>query len=240
MPHKYNYAIAKHYAAFRPPLHGSILHRIIKPHEKFKSGLDIGCGTGYSTIALAEYCHTVFGIDPNSSMLEQATTHNKKIIYFSGSGDDLSILGNNRIDIVSFAGSLSYAKTDVLKKELLKIISSNAIVLVYDFQVLIDELVEDIIGYSKLQNSNYSFTVNLDDWSEFETELCGTEYLDLSLTEQQAVHLLLANSDRYGLFQNKFSDSDPFDLLTGYLQKCYSDLKLEANIYFSRHLLSMT
>ncbi len=107
MKHEYSNSIAKHYAAYRPALHKEILLRLIHPDECFRNGIDIGCGTGYSTIALAEYCDKVIGLDPNKAMLDQATKH-PKISYVKGVGDDLKILGQDQFDVVSFAGSLLY------------------------------------------------------------------------------------------------------------------------------------
>jgi hypothetical protein len=43
---RYDSTSARHYAAFRPPLHSLILERVIGPSESFQVGLDIGCGTG--------------------------------------------------------------------------------------------------------------------------------------------------------------------------------------------------
>ncbi|WP_047049565.1 methyltransferase domain-containing protein [Vibrio mexicanus] len=67
----YNNKISKHYAAYRPPVHKAILESIF-PTEPFKHGLDIGCGTGVSTIALVPFCAQTTSVDPSQLMLEQA------------------------------------------------------------------------------------------------------------------------------------------------------------------------
>jgi len=59
-----------------------------RPHEFFRVGLDAGCGTGHSAVALAKYCERVFGLDPSQSMLDVAQRH-PKIAYLKGSGDAL-------------------------------------------------------------------------------------------------------------------------------------------------------
>jgi SAM-dependent methyltransferase len=91
MTERYDSTAARHYAAFRPPLHGLILDRAIRPNESFQVGLDVGCGTGYSAVALAKYCDRVFGLDPSRSMLDAAQRH-PRITYIHGSGDALSQL----------------------------------------------------------------------------------------------------------------------------------------------------
>jgi len=77
MTNEYNSNVAKHDAGFRPALHEVILRRLIRPGERFGIGLDVGCGTGYSTVALAEYCKSAIGLDPNQPMLDKATAHPK-------------------------------------------------------------------------------------------------------------------------------------------------------------------
>ena len=49
----YDSFTAMHYAAYRPPLHEVILDKTIE--GKFDLGLDVGCGTGTSSIALASF-----------------------------------------------------------------------------------------------------------------------------------------------------------------------------------------
>lgn len=61
MSEEYDEAIAYHYNAYRPPLHEVILSQVLGKDERFQNGLDIGCGTGYSAIALAKYCSQVYG-----------------------------------------------------------------------------------------------------------------------------------------------------------------------------------
>ena len=80
MSEYYNQAVANHYSSYRPPIHKMILESVLSNEEVFSKGLDVGCGTGYSTVALAEYCLQVYGIDPSQSMLEEARPH-EKITY---------------------------------------------------------------------------------------------------------------------------------------------------------------
>ncbi len=58
----YDDQIARHYAAYRPPLHQLIINEALE-NQLFEVGLDIGCGTGCSAIALADRCRQVFGVD---------------------------------------------------------------------------------------------------------------------------------------------------------------------------------
>ena len=237
MTNEYSNTVAKHYVAFRPALHEVILRRLIRASERFRIGFDVGCGTGYSAVALAEYCDRVFGLDPNQPMLDKATAH-PKISYVNGCGDDMSVIRLDQIDVVSFAGSLSYTKTSKMKSELIKTLAPDGVVLVYDFQVLIDDLTASLGVFCCSAASDYNFAENLCDWPEFTSEMVGSDRVLLQLSAQEAAHVLLANSDRYRLFQELFPDTDPFCGLLDYMQRQGGKQQLNADIYFARHFLS--
>ena len=61
MTHEYNNQVARHYAVFRPDLYAVILSRLILPGERFKIGLDVGCCTGCSPVALPKYRSSILG-----------------------------------------------------------------------------------------------------------------------------------------------------------------------------------
>src|ERR1044071_950921 len=86
MAERYDEVAAAHYAAYRPPLHRIILDRVLSGGEWFSLGLDVGCGTGYSAVALAGHCTRVYAIDPSSSMLANAAA-NESVIYIGGTAE---------------------------------------------------------------------------------------------------------------------------------------------------------
>lgn len=237
MAHEYNNNIARHYAAFRPDLHSVILGRVILPDEHFKIGLDVGCGTGYSTVALAKYCDKVIGIDPNQPMLDQAVVH-PGIFYVNGFGDDFSVIDGNRFDIVTFAGSLSYTKTDRLKSELLRTLSPKGAVIAYDFRISLDDLIADMGIKENNAVSGYNFTENLKNWTGFTSVKISTDTVSLQLSAKEAAHILLASSYRYQVFQERFHNDDPFDHLTDYIKQQNDKPLFKAEIFYARHCLS--
>jgi ubiquinone/menaquinone biosynthesis C-methylase UbiE len=58
MRERYDQVTAGHYAAYRPALHSLILRRVFSDADSFDVGLDGGCGTGHSAIALAAHAGT--------------------------------------------------------------------------------------------------------------------------------------------------------------------------------------
>jgi len=234
MTERYDSTGARHYAAFRPPLHRLILDRVIRPAESFHVGLDVGCGTGYSTVALTKYCDRVVGLDSSQAMLDAAQRH-PRITYFHGSGDTLSQLPVQVFDVVTFAGSLFYAKTDTLRKELVRVCPSGGMILVYDFEVLLNEVIAELGADCPAVASDYDHCANLSDWAEFTTESSGAERLRLDVTEQEMAHLLLADSNRYDAFVKRFPNGNPFESLVDYLKSSRREMHLDADIYFTRY-----
>lgn len=170
-------------------------------------------------------------------MLDEATSHTK-VSYVNGGGDDLSVLPKAQFDLISFAGSLFYAKTDQLKLELLRTMKPGGLVLVYDFKVLLEDLLTGLNVSCASTTSDYNYTENLCDWPEFETEVAETDQVKLKLSIPEISHILLADSDRSASFQEFFREANPFDRLTKQIQQQGRGSHLYAEIYFFRHSLS--
>ena len=233
MTERYDSTAARHYAAFRPPLHGLILDRVIRSNESFKAGLDVGCGTGYSAAALTKYCDRVLGLDSSRSMLDAAQRH-PRITYFHGSGDALSQLPVQVFDVVTFAGSLFYVKTGRLRKELVRVCAPAGVILAYDFEVLLDEVIAGLGADCPAVASDYDYCANRSDWAEFAVDSSGTERLRLDVAEDEMAHLLLADSNRYDGFLKRFPNGDPFGSLVELLGRSSGNIQLQANIFFTR------
>jgi ubiquinone/menaquinone biosynthesis C-methylase UbiE len=71
-------------------------------HQTIKTILDLGCGTGRFTEALAVRFHAeVIGIDPSEKMLEQARSkqHDGRVRYEHGRGESIP-LPDNSVDLI--------------------------------------------------------------------------------------------------------------------------------------------
>jgi ubiquinone/menaquinone biosynthesis C-methylase UbiE len=66
--------VGVHYDRGRPYHHGRTLERIVAMvgAERVARGLDIACGTGMSTVALAGHADAVFGVDVSAEMMRSA------------------------------------------------------------------------------------------------------------------------------------------------------------------------
>lgn len=232
--HIYDEEIARHYAAFRPPLHQVIMGEVF-PGQEFETGLDIGCGTGCSTIVLADYCGKVIGIDHSHNMLDMAT-RNPKVTYLFGSANDLPI-EDASVDLVSFAGVLPYLNMDAVMRELKRVCRGNAFLCPYDFDVILGELMRQFSLPETPDSDPYDHTRNLSDQAGISTLKQVSDVVVVSVTEQQAAHILLSEKSRHDQLCLLFDMSDPFDPIVDKLKQDQWTGTLEAKIHYALHQL---
>ena len=236
MTERYDTRAAGHYAAYRPPLHRRVLEHALGAGESFRVGLDVGCGAGHSAVALSRHCERVIGIDPNPSMLEVARNH-PGVSYHVGTGDALDALQFGAFDIVTFAGSLSYAKTGELRRGLTRVCPRGGVIITYDFEVYLDEILEGLgLRFAKIV-SDYDHNASLSDWLEFGIDSRGVERLRFDVTRAELAHLILADSNRYDAIVRHLGAGDPSGELARRLERCCDPMPLEAAIFFTRHRL---
>ncbi len=231
MKEQYSETTAYHYAAYRPPLHQLILSKALSDADHYKNGLDVGCGTGYSSVALGSYCQHVYGVDPSRSMLEKATPH-EKITYMEGAGENIPV-EDQSVDIVTLAGVLSYTKSDRLVAELKRVCKPNAILIPYDFAVLLDDLSQQFGIPVQRDMSDYDHSLNFSGISDFQELIVDVQEVSLGVSATALAHILLSDSHRYDAFSKKYQISNPFQLLVNDLSKAQHSLK--ANIFFSKY-----
>lgn len=58
--------------AFPDRSHGTRIHELLGDADRFRRGLDLGCGTGASTVPMLDKCDEVIGVDVSERMLEIA------------------------------------------------------------------------------------------------------------------------------------------------------------------------
>ncbi len=234
MPERYDTITARHYAAYRPPLHEAILERLADPSERFASGLDFGCGAGQSTIALAQYCDRICGVDLNTTMLDQAKPH-PNVTYKRATVETLDQCPGQPYDVVTFAGSLFYAKSDELRTALNGVCAPSATILVYDFKIHLDPFLESVALPVSSGLSNYDYDINLSDWSGYETTIQGAERLSISATAQEMAHLLLSDSFYCDALAERFGADDPFDPIVSHIQERDPKNTLVVDIWYKRY-----
>jgi SAM-dependent methyltransferase len=187
----YGRRTAQHYAAYRPPLHAMILSKCLPRDSLFAAGLDIGCGTGYSAIALKEYCSEVTGIEPSEEML-QHSVYCPGVTYLRGSGEVMPVQ-DSCADIITFAGSLFYAEVPKVAAEVRRVARGEVIVVCYDFAIDLKRLIRETGFMIEKPEGTYDHCVNFSQERDFIPLEIKEETIAFVLEDLQAMHILLSN-----------------------------------------------
>jgi SAM-dependent methyltransferase len=125
--------LAAAYAFDRPPIHEQIL-RSARLGPRAGQALDIGCGAGLSTAALAPLARQVIGLEPIPAMLAHRRTVAPHARFVIGQAERLPFAPRS-FDLVAAAGSLNYADLPSALAEIARVLTRNGTFLLYDFSV---------------------------------------------------------------------------------------------------------
>ncbi|MEO0898990.1 MAG: class I SAM-dependent methyltransferase [Bacteroidota bacterium] len=191
----YGLQTAHHYAAYRPPLHEPILRHILPENKEFDHALDIGCGTGHSSHALSSFAKRVMGIEPFQTMLDKAIPTDKVSFHLVKS-ESLPFLQGS-FDLITFAGSLHYAKSQALLGEIERLSRENGYVLAYDFDIQLQDYYQAL--NIQTPPSDYDHRVNFEGLHTEQLVLKkkGHGKLNFSLNSQELLHLILSVREIY-------------------------------------------
>jgi len=125
--------LAAGYAFDRPAIHQRMLGSV-RLARQADQALDIGCGAGLSTAALASVARQVTGLEPVPAMLAHWRSVAPRARFVIGQAERLPF-GAESFDLVSAAGSLNYADVPVALAEVARVLSPDGEFLLYDFSV---------------------------------------------------------------------------------------------------------
>jgi len=230
---EYDKITAHHYAAYRPLLHAQILQEVLSSKNKADLGLDVGCGTGQSSIALTNFCKKVIGIEPSQEMLDKVIVHpNVKYAYYDC---EHIAYEDNLFDIVTFAGSLFYGKSQLLLDETIRVSKNNGQTITYDFNILLDPVLESIGVKPNVHTINYNHSEDFSGLRTNNMELVNkTEKpVQLEISTTNLTHLLLSSKDNYSLLQAYFGSNNLYQKVLEALQDNTTDI--EAMTYITSY-----
>jgi SAM-dependent methyltransferase len=125
--------LAAAYAFDRPPIHEQIL-RSARLDRQADRALDVGCGAGLSTAALAPLARQVIGLEPIPTMLAHRRTVAPHARFVIGQAERLPFAAGS-FDLVTAAGSLNYADLPSALAEIARVLTRDGTFLLYDFSV---------------------------------------------------------------------------------------------------------
>ena len=234
----YDQITAYHYASYRPLLHTKILESYLPNHEKVDLGLDIGCGTGQSAISLSAFCKKVIGVDPSQEMIQKSIEH-PSVTYQTMKNNVLDF-NDDSFDIITFAGSLFYAKSQEILNESIRVSKTNTRVIAYDFEILLSPIFKLLGAVEEtLIASNYNHEENFTGLQTAAITLNEQfkQAIDLEITIPDLVNLLLSSKEDYAKLSNTYGPENLFELLIQQLQnKLESEnTTLKANTYLTAY-----
>lgn len=122
-------AVAARYASARPALHDraiALIRRSLPPPD---CALDVGCGTGLSTRALAEYAKEAVGVDVSEEML-RARERDSGATYVRAAAERLPF-ADSTFDLVTIASAIHWFDRNAAR-EVARVLRPAASLVVYD------------------------------------------------------------------------------------------------------------
>ncbi len=215
MDEEYDEATARHYAAYRPPLHERILQPVLGRLPRFGAALDIGCGVGHSTIALTDFAEDVVGADPARHMVNAATElWGSRALFVCGAMPPfLGTFQQERFDLFTLAGVLSYLDPEETLDGIFSLANREAKVVTYDFDVALKGLYEQLGYHPALSGYRHDVELPENERYGFKRQFRIKRQLKFTTTSSELAHLLLSVKDFRLWAEKKFG-----------VKKTYSEL----------------
>ena len=127
--------MAAAYAFERPPVHHRILERIgrhLGIDRPVGWALDVGCGAGLSTAALAPFAARTVGIDPSPAMLAYGRTLAPQAAFLAAEAECLPFAAG-AFHLITAAGSINYTDRTRSLAEAARVLAPSGTMAIYDF-----------------------------------------------------------------------------------------------------------
>ncbi|MCL4842297.1 MAG: methyltransferase domain-containing protein [Bryobacteraceae bacterium] len=128
-------AMAAGYARRRPPVHRRVVEMAASGRGwrlPFWRAVDVGCGAGVSTKALAGMAEEVIGVEPAAGMLRGSGAVAPEAWFVAGAAEMLP-LADGSCALMTAAGSLNYVDLAAFFPEARRVLTPEGTLLVYDF-----------------------------------------------------------------------------------------------------------
>jgi ubiquinone/menaquinone biosynthesis C-methylase UbiE len=148
---------AQHYAKFRPVYPSTLYDKIASSITGKKDlAIDVGCGTGQATVALAEYFDHVIGIDPSEPQLQHAASH-PKVSYQVGQSTQLPV-PDGTVAAVTAAQAAHWFNIDKFHVEVDRVLKPGGCLALWTYgnfeiasdeklrHLVVEELYENVLG----------------------------------------------------------------------------------------------
>lgn len=150
--------VAEGYAAHRPFYHPLVIAKI-RAHLGLKgrlsAALDVGCGTGLSTVALCEIADHVVGTDSSATMIEAANgVGHGEVVFHCAPGEDLRF-SDQSFDVITVCGAINWIDRERFLPEAKRVLRPNGSLVIYDN--FISDRMSDVPDYTQWFQEQYLY-----------------------------------------------------------------------------------
>lgn len=125
--------VASFYAASRPYFHPLVMDRVrevAKLSGRMDHGLDVGCGTGLSSVALLDLVYRVIGTDISPAML-RAARKEQGVSYIAATAERQPILDQSQ-DVLTISSAYHWVDPERFLHEVRRVLKPGGLFAVYE------------------------------------------------------------------------------------------------------------
>ena len=111
----------------------------------------------------------------------------------------------------------------------------KALIIPYDFEILLDEYLTDLGIDPKKTDSGYDHNINFSGVEGFDEFLNCQEKISLQISAIELAHILLSDLYRFRTFVDKYDAENPFQNLIDQLKTIREQFSVSADIYYSKY-----
>ncbi len=127
--------VAEGYATHRPYYHALVMDKVRQQlgiKGKYDRALDVGCGTGLSTIALKELVNHITGIDGSKEMIAVANKERDEFITYRHASAEKLPFADQSFNMITVCGAINWIDRTRFFPEAKRVLQKQGWVILYD------------------------------------------------------------------------------------------------------------
>ena len=201
--------VAERYLKGRPPYHSFVIEKIRKSlpvEESFSLALDVGCGTGFSSVALKKIAEKVVGLDTSAEMLGLAKK-SEDIFYIVASAENLPFR-ESMFDLITVSQAIHWIDKKKFFIEAERILKPQSFIIAYD-NYFLGKMIDDPkfnewykneflkvfptppraeMSFATESRNPKEFILVKEDWHENEIEFSTHQTIDFLITMTNVIN----------------------------------------------------
>jgi SAM-dependent methyltransferase len=133
------------YQAFRPGYPPALFEWLASSAARRERAVDLGCGTGQASVALAAHFDEVIALDPSAEQIAHAEPHPR--VSYRVAPAEATALADASADLVTAAQALHWFDPERLHPELARIARPGAVFAAFTYDLCrVDPRVDEVVG----------------------------------------------------------------------------------------------